>query len=96
MRQRLKTGPVAAPNKAIGGLRRKLSQLEIRAEVIEPGQLGALIPELLSPRSRSSAAECAAAAIETVIRTHTDIARTDEDRQAIDTIAAEAHQIDAG
>jgi uncharacterized protein (TIGR02444 family) len=96
VRQRLKTGPAPAPNEATGGLRRKLSQLEIEAEVMELDQLGALIPELHSPRSRSSAAECAAAAIETVIKTHTGIALNDEDRQAIGTIAAEAHQIDAG
>jgi hypothetical protein len=55
-----------------------------------------VIAELHSPRSTSSAAECATVAIETVIRTHTDIALNDEDRQAIDTIAAEAQQIDAG
>jgi uncharacterized protein (TIGR02444 family) len=96
VRQRLKTGPAPAPNEATGGLRRKLSQLEIEAEVMELDQLGALIPELYSHRSTSSAAECAAAAIETVIKTHTGIALNDEDRQAIGTIAAEAHQIDAG
>lgn len=96
VRQRLKTGPLPAPNDATGGLRRKLAQLEIEAGVIELDQLGALIPELHEPRSTSSAAECATAAIETVIRTYTDIALNDEDRQAIGTIAAEAHQIDAG
>jgi uncharacterized protein (TIGR02444 family) len=94
--QRIKTGPVPAPNEASECLRRKLAQLEIEAEVIELDQLGALIPEVHSPRCTSSAAECATAAIETVIRTHTDIALNDEDRQAIDTIAAEAHEIDAG
>jgi uncharacterized protein (TIGR02444 family) len=96
VRQRLKTGPLPAPNDATGSLRRKLARLEIEAEVIELDQLGALIPEMHSPRSTSSAAECATAAIETVIRTHTDIALNDEDRKAIDTIATEAHQIDAG
>jgi uncharacterized protein (TIGR02444 family) len=96
MRQRLKTGPVPAPNEATGGMRRKLAQLEIEAEVIELEQLGALIPELHSPRSTRSAVECAAAAIEAVIRTHTGIELNDEDRQAIGTIAVEAHQINAG
>jgi uncharacterized protein (TIGR02444 family) len=96
VRQRLKTGPLPAPNDATGSLRRKLAQLEIEAEVIELDQLGALIPEMHSPRSTSSAAECATAAIETAIRTHTDIALNDEDRKAIDTIATEAHKIDAG
>ena len=94
VRQRLKTGPAPAPNEATAGLRRKLSQLEIEAELIELDQLGALIPELHSPRPTSSAAECTTAAIETVIRTHTDIALNDEDRHAIDTIAAEACRID--
>jgi uncharacterized protein (TIGR02444 family) len=96
VRQRLKTGPVPAPNDATGGLRRKLAQLEIEAEMIELDQLGALIPEVRSPCATRSAAECATAAIETVVRTHSDVALTDEDREAIDTIAAEAHQIDAG
>jgi uncharacterized protein (TIGR02444 family) len=96
VRQRLKTGPAPAPNDATGGLRRKLAQLEIEAEMIELDQLGALIPELHSPRSTSSGAECATAAIETVIRTHTDTALNDKDRETIDTIAAEAHHVDAG
>jgi uncharacterized protein (TIGR02444 family) len=96
VRQRLKAGPVPAPNEATGDLRRKLSQIEIEAEVIELDQLGALIPELYSPRSTSDAAECAAAAIETVIRTHTDTALSDKDRRAIGTIAAGAKQIHAG
>ena len=98
VRQRLKTGPVPAPNEATAGLRRKLAQLEIEAEMIELDELGALIPEVHSPpspRSTSSATECASAAIETVIRTHTDIALNDQDREAVDTIAAAAHQIDA-
>jgi hypothetical protein len=77
-------------------MRRKLAQLEIEAEVIELEQLGALIPELHSPRSTRSAVECATAAIEAVIRTHTGIELNDEDRQAIGTIAVEAHQINAG
>lgn len=96
VRQRLKTGPVPAPNEATGDLRRRLAQLEIEAEMIELDQLGALIPELHSPRCTGSAAECATAAIETVISTHSDIALNNEDRQPIDTIAAEAHEIDAG
>jgi uncharacterized protein (TIGR02444 family) len=96
VRQRLKTGPAPAPNEATGGLRRKLAELEIDTEMIELDQLGALIPELHSPRSTSSAAECATAAIETAIRTHTGIALTDQDHLAIDTIAAEAQQVDAG
>jgi hypothetical protein len=41
-------------------------------EVVRP-QPGALVSELKSPRSTSSAAESAIAAIETAIRTQTDI-----------------------
>ena len=96
VRQRLKSGPLPAPNDATGSLRRKLAQLEIEAEVIELDQLGELIPEVRSPHCTGSAVECAAAAIETVIRTHTGAALNDQDREAIDTIAAEAHQLGAG
>jgi uncharacterized protein (TIGR02444 family) len=99
-RRRLKTGPAPARDEATGALRRKLAQLEIEAEMIELEQLTALIGEVRSAGSTSSAAECATAAIETVIRTHTDthpdIALNEMDRQAIDAIATEAHQIDAG
>jgi uncharacterized protein (TIGR02444 family) len=95
IRQRLKAGPAPAPNEATGVLRRKLAQLEIEAEMIELDELGALIPELRSPRCTSSAAECATAAIETVVTTHTAMALNHEDRESIGTIAAEAHQIDA-
>jgi uncharacterized protein (TIGR02444 family) len=94
VRQRLKTGPV--PNEATVPLRRKLAQVEIEAEMIELDQLGALIREVSSSGSMNSAAECATAAIETVIKTHTDITLSEKDRQAIDTIVAEASQIDAG
>jgi uncharacterized protein (TIGR02444 family) len=95
VRQRLKTGPVPAPNEATGGLRRKLAQLEIEAEVIELDQLGALISELNLPRTTSSPAESATAAIETVIRTQTGIALNEMDREAIAAIAAAAHLLDA-
>jgi uncharacterized protein (TIGR02444 family) len=94
VRQRLKAGPVPAPNEATGRLRHKLAQLEIEAEVIELDQLGALIPELQAPRSAGSAVECAAAAIETVIRTHTAAALSDQDRTAIDRVATEAAGIE--
>jgi uncharacterized protein (TIGR02444 family) len=96
VRQRLKTGPAPAPNDVTARLRRQVQQVEIDAELIELDQLGALIPVLEPMPASGSATECAAAAIETVIKTHTGIALNDEDRQAIGTIAAEAHQIDAG
>jgi uncharacterized protein (TIGR02444 family) len=95
VRQRLKTGPAPAPDEASTALRRKLAQLEIEAEMIELDQLGALMPQVRYPRKTSSAAECATAAIETVIRAHTGTALSDQDRQAIDTIAAQTRHIDA-
>lgn len=94
VRQRLKTGPGPAPSEATGRLRRRLAQLEIEAEMIELDQLGALIPEAECPHPASSA-ECAAAAIETVIRTRTGTALNDQDRAAIGAIADQAQQIDA-
>ena len=94
VRQRLKTGPAPAPNEITADLRRRLQQVEIDAEVIELDQLGALIPVLEPMPASGSAAECAAAAIETVVTTHTHTALDDRDRQAIDTIAGAAtHQI---
>ncbi len=78
-----------------GGLRHKLAQLEIEAEIIELGRLGALIPELNSPCSTSSASESATAAIETVITTQTGIAFNEKDHEAIAVIAAAAHLLDA-
>ena len=96
VRQRLKAGPAPAPNDATGRLRHKLAQLEIEAEVIELDQLGQLIPELHSARSAGSAVECGAAAIATVIRTHSRGALSDQDREATDRIATEASRIDAG
>jgi uncharacterized protein (TIGR02444 family) len=92
VRQRLKTGPAPAPNEITAHLRRRLQQVEIDAEVIELDQLGALIPVLESMPASGSATECATAAIETVIKTHTHTAINDRDRQALDTIAGAASQ----
>jgi uncharacterized protein (TIGR02444 family) len=96
VRQRLKTGPAPAPNEATGALRGKLAQLEIEAELIELDELGALIGEVRSADAISSAAECARAAIETVVKAYNDIALNAEDRQAITAIATEACRIDTG
>lgn len=94
VRQRLRTGP--APGDATGQLRRKLAQLEIDAEIAELDQLGAFIPETAHQRPTADAAACAAAAIETVITTHTGTALIDDDRGVIEAIAAAAQQVDAG
>jgi uncharacterized protein (TIGR02444 family) len=92
VRQRLKTGPAPAPNEITARLRRRLQQVEIDAEVIELDQLGALIPALEPTPASGGATECAAAAIESVIRTYTHTAPDDRDRRAIDTIAGAATQ----
>ena len=96
VRRRLKTGPAPAPDDATAALRRKLAQLEIEAEIIELDQLGVLIAQVDPPRSAGGAAECATAAIETVVRTHGGAGFDDRDREAIDLIATQARHIDAG
>lgn len=92
VRQRLKTGPAPAPNDVTARLRRQLQQVEIDTELIELDQLGALIPALEPMPASGSATECAAAAIETVIKTYTHTALDDRDRQAIHAIAGAAAQ----
>jgi uncharacterized protein (TIGR02444 family) len=92
VRQRLKAGPAPAPNDLTARLRRQVQQVEIDAELIELDQLGALITVLEPMPTSESAAECAAAAIESVIKTYTHTALDDQDRRAIDTIAGAATQ----
>jgi uncharacterized protein (TIGR02444 family) len=92
VRQRLKTGPAPAPDDATARLRRQVQQVEIDAELIELDQLGALIPVLESMPASGSATECATAAIETVINSHTHTTPDSRDRRAIDTIAGAATQ----
>ncbi|MDH6193930.1 uncharacterized protein (TIGR02444 family) [Mycobacterium frederiksbergense] len=53
VRQRLKAGPVPAPNDVTARLRRQVQQVEIDAELIELDQLGALIPALEHHTRRS-------------------------------------------
>jgi uncharacterized protein (TIGR02444 family) len=93
VRQRLKSGPAPAPNEITARLRRRLQQVEIDAEVVELDQLGALIPVLEPTAASGNATECATAAIETVIKTHTHTALDDWDCRAIDTIAGAATQL---
>jgi uncharacterized protein (TIGR02444 family) len=92
VRQRLKSGPAPAPNDVTARLRSQVQQVEINAELIELDQLGALIPVLEPIPASGSATECAAAAIETVIKTYTHTALDVRDRRAIDTIAGAATQ----
>ena len=99
VRQRLRSGPAPAPDEATTALRRKLAQLEIEAELIELGQLDALTAQLPPPGSTASATAAAettaAAAIKAVITAHTGTALGPADRQAVDTIAAQAHRVAA-
>ena len=92
VRRRLKTGPAPASNEITAHLRRRLQRLEIDAELIELDQLGELIPVLEPTPASGGATECATAAIETVIKSHTHAALDDRDREAIDTIAGAATQ----
>lgn len=90
VRQRLKTGPPPAPNDITARLRGQVQRVEIDAELIELDELDALIPELEPRPASGSAAESAAAAIETVVKTYSDITVDGQDRQAIDRIAGAA------
>lgn len=92
VRQRLKTGPAPAPNDITARLRSKVQKIEIQAELIQLDQLGALIPGLEPMPVSGSTAECASAAIETVISAYAHNAIDDRDRQAINTIAGAASQ----
>ena len=90
VRQRLKTGPAPAPDELTTRLRGKLQQVEIDAELIELDQLAALIPLGGVDPVPGSPVECAAAAIEAVVRTYSTSAPDDRDQRAIETIAAAA------
>jgi uncharacterized protein (TIGR02444 family) len=93
VRQRLKTGPAPAPNELTTRLRGKLQQVEIDAELIELDQLAELIPLGGADPVPGSPVECAAAAIEAVVRIYSTGAPDDSDQRAIETIAAAAGAI---
>lgn len=88
VRQRLKSGPAPAPNDMTARLRSQVQKIEIDAELIELDQLGALISVLEPMPASGSAAECAAAAIETAIKSYARDSLDERDRRAIDTIAS--------
>lgn len=87
VRQRLKTGPAPAPDDITGRLRREVQRIEIEAELIELDELDALIPELEPMPASGSAAGCASAAIEAVVKAYARAPFEDRDLWAIDTIA---------
>ena len=90
VRKRLKTGPPPAPDGITAHLRRWIQQVEIEAELIELDELGALISGWESVPASGSAAESAAAAIETVVQASSHTPFDDRDREAIETIAGAA------
>lgn len=90
VRQRLKTGPAPAPNAITGRLRSEVQRIEIDAELVELDELDALIPELELMPASGSAAECARAAIESVVHAYALAPLDDRDLEAIDTIAGAA------
>lgn len=87
VRQRLKTGPAPAPDDLTARLRGEVQRIEIDAELIELDELDALTPELEPMPASGSAAECAAAAIATAVKTYANAALDDLDLRAIATIA---------
>jgi uncharacterized protein (TIGR02444 family) len=92
VRQRLKSGPAPAPNDITARLRSEVQRIEIAAELIELDQLDTLIPALEPTPASGSAAECAAAAIESVVQAISRNPTDHRDHQAIDTIAHAATQ----
>ena len=92
VRQRLKSGPAPAPNDITARLRSEVQRIEIAAELIELDQLDTLIPALGPTPASGSAAECAAAAIESVVQAISRNPTDHRDHQAIDTIAHAATQ----
>ena len=88
VRQRLKTGPAPAPDDITARLRSQVQRVEIDAELIELDELDALVPALEVTPGSGSAAECAAAAIETVMTAYANTALDEQDFRAIATIAS--------
>lgn len=90
VRKRLKSGPPPAPDGITAHLRRWIQQVEIEAELIELDELDALLAGWESVPASGSAAQSAAAAIETVLQASGQAAVDGLDRQAIETIASAA------
>lgn len=94
VRQRLKTGPTPAPNEDTGELRRRLAQLEIDAEMIELELLGSLVLDSHPEHFDSSDVDRIRGAIETAVTIYAVGGLAREDRDATETIAREARNIE--
>lgn len=93
VRERLKSGPAPAPNPATIGLREQVKEIEIHAELIELDELESLI--LTLGTAAGDAADRARAALEVVVQATENREPTDDERDAVSTIAvAAARQIE--
>ncbi|MBN3456057.1 TIGR02444 family protein [Mycobacterium sp. DSM 3803] len=87
VRRRLKSGPAPAPNPATTELRDELKSLEIRAELIELGELDAVVPDAEPGTDPGTAVP---AALTLVVRTVSDRPFHADEHAALATIAAAA------
>ena len=93
VRQRLKSGPAPAPNPATTRFRERVKELEIQAEMIELDELERLTLPL--DTASGDAVDRAYAALEVVVQATGDRQPTDDERDALTTIAiAAARQIE--
>ncbi|MCV7160733.1 TIGR02444 family protein [Mycolicibacterium brisbanense] len=88
VRRRLKSGPAPAPSPATAELREQLQGLEIRAELIELGELDALVPDTAAVTDDPTAQVTAALLL--VLRAHSQRPLTADEDAALATIAAAA------
>lgn len=88
VRRRLKSGPAPAPSPATAELREQLQGLEIRAELIELGELDAFVPDPGSGTADPIAQVTAALLL--VVRAHSERPLTADEDAALATIAAAA------
>lgn len=87
VRRRLKSGPAPAPNPATAELRDELKGLEIRAELIELGELEALVADAEPGKDPGTDV---AAALTLVVRAVSDRPFLADEDAALATIAAAA------
>lgn len=88
VRRRLKSGPAPAPSPATTALREQLKDLEIRSELIELDELGALVPDM--EPAGGDAVVRVVEALTLVVRAQSDRPLTSDEDAAVATIAAAA------